>query len=450
MTNGAKPPVATDLLAAATLPPEAARVLVAFSGGLDSTVLLHALARPGRYDVAAIHVHHGLQPAADDWADRCRSIAATLNVRFEVRRVDVRRGAGDGPEAAARDARYAALRDAMRSGDVLATAHHRDDQAETILLRLLRGAGPRGLAGMESSRAFGPGILWRPLLETPRSRLREYANANGLSWIEDPHNADARYARSFLRHALMPRIAQRWPGAVTSLVRAATLEREAAQLLDVLADEDLARLRPVGADATGLPIEALLALESARRHNLVRRWIETLGLPVPFRETLQHLEAEVLRAAADATPVLAWPGGEFRRYRDTLFAMRPLPPAPERFSVAWNGEGACRLSDGCGELSGTGIGRCVVVVPIPDKQFQPAGSAHHRTLKNLFQESGVPPWIRPRTPGIERDGQLVWIGAIGWAEGAARGEIAWRGGQEAAAQEPRLRRNPPTRTSPPW
>lgn len=406
--------------------PANARLIVAYSGGLDSTVLLHLLARSSQPGLRAVHVHHGLQPAAEHWAEHCAAVCEGLDVPMSLCRVHVQGGAR-GVEAAARDARYAALRAQMRAGDVLVTAHHQDDQAETVLLRLLRGTGPHGLAAMRAVTAFAPGRLWRPLLHAPRAELRAYAEAQGLQWIEDPQNTQADFSRSFLRSEILPRLQARWPAAVRSLARAAELGAETADLLQELAEADLRALGADDGDGDGLPIPALRALSAARRHNLLRHWIATCALPVPFRDALARLEVEVFGAAVDADPVLAWPGGEFRRYRERLFVMAPLPAPPKDVELSWNTAEALTLPAGCGRLhAGQDAGAGWVRLARPGERFHPRGSLHTRRLKNLFQERGVPPWVRLRTPVLEQGGQAVWVGGIGWAQGAASFDIQWR------------------------
>jgi tRNA(Ile)-lysidine synthase len=404
---------------------------IAYSGGLDSTVLLHRLAQHSpRLRLRAVHIHHGLQALADEWAEKCRRFAGSLGVAFELLRVQVDALDPAGPEGAARVARYEALRGLMQPGDVLATAHHRDDQAETVLLRLLRGSGVQGLAAMRPLREFAPGRLWRPFLELPREQLYGYAQQHGLRWIEDPHNRDPRYGRSWLRSELMPLLQQRFPQAGESLARTARLAGEAAQLLDELAAQDLAQT----GEGEGLNVPALRTLSLARRHNLLRWWLRQRGFEVPAAELLERIEREVLAAAEDAEPLLAWPGCELRRYRTRLYAMAPLPPPPAAEAVqAWIAP-QLALPPGCGRL----------VLPQPPPQglsvhfprggerFKPAGSAHHRTLKNLFQEAGVPPWVRLRTPLVELEGELVYVAGIGasarWQElfGGDRAEAEWR------------------------
>lgn len=395
--------------------PQGARLIVAYSGGVDSTALLHLLAQAGVADLHAAHVHHGLQDAADDWAARCADQAAALGVPFSALHVSVAADHPAGPEAAAREARYGALRGVMKPGDVLVTAHHLDDQAETVLLRLLRGSGVQGLSAMRSLEAFEPGLLWRPLLQTSRAELQAYARAHELNWIDDPHNTNERYARSWLRQHVMPLLQQRWPAAADSFARSAALSAEAADLLEEVAAADCA----AASAGQELAISALRRLSPARRMQALRWWLARVdGLsPVPY-SILVRIEPELIDARIDAEPLLAWPGGELRRYRDQLYAMPPLQPPPPEATLAWNGCGTLDLPAGCGRLvAENSVPQAGLLVRFAagGERFQPMGSQHSRTLKNLFQESGVPPWQRLRTPLLLRDGLLAWVGQLGWA-----------------------------------
>ena len=406
-----------------------ASVWVGFSGGMDSTVLLHALASRKLPRVRAVHVHHGLHDHAEDWIDHCRAICKILQVELEILRVQCP-NKGKGMEAAAREARYEAIRSLMSEGDILATGHHEGDQAETVLMRLLRGSGTTGLAAMRPTAPFEPGVLWRPLLATSHEQIEQYALNRGLRWIEDPSNRDTRHARNFLRHEILPALQSEWPAAIPNLARAADLAAESSELMRDLAMMDLIEwAEPQGP----LPIEALLSLSTARRRNLLRHWVAGLGLPVPFHDTLRRVESEVLYAAPDACPVLAWPGGEFRRYRNRLFAMAPLPKLPGEVLLNWDGHGVLELPIGCGRLRASVEPRrpvdAVVRFAQPGERFKPFGSPISRTLKNLFQERGIPTWVRQRTPVIENNGQVVWIGGIGWCAGRdwarMRLEVEW-------------------------
>lgn len=244
------------------------RVWVAFSGGGDSVALLHLLKTSQMPGLRAVHVHHGLQAVADDWVRHCRRLCRVLGVPLRVLRVEVKPD-GDGIEAAARKARYAALAALLKSGDALATAHHRDDQAETVLFRALRGTGIAGLGGMRDCEPLGAGHLWRPLLEMRRDDLRGYARQHRLDWIDDPHNRDPRYARAFLRHEVLPLLARHFAAAPDSLARLGRHAQAAGRLLAQLADEDAQSV----ADGDGLSIPGLLNLDAERRRNLLYyRW----------------------------------------------------------------------------------------------------------------------------------------------------------------------------------
>lgn len=401
-------------------PPGKGRLWVAYSGGLDSTVLLHRLAAEYRRRLHAVHIHHGLQAAADDWVRHCRANCRALRVPLTVVKVKVDAGHAEGPEAAAREARYAAFKALMRKGDVLLTAHHQDDQAETVLLRLLRGAGLAGLSAMAEDRPFGPGRLWRPVLNIPRAQLLAYAHSQALRWIEDPHNQSERYARSYLRAEVLPRLARHWPQAAASLARTARLAGEAQEVLDERAAEDLAAVSVPGG---ALSRAGLQALSTPRRNNLLRHWLSQQGWQAPSAETLARVQGEVLEARADAQPVLNGGDYEFRRYRDQLFVMAPLPPPPGPGELAWT-RGTLRLPAGCGALKSR--------KPLPKGLrvcFGRTGAslrlgAHSRSLKNLFQEAGVPPWVRVRMPLIYREGRLVAVGDR-WTAADAGLSLVW-------------------------
>lgn len=391
-----------------SLPPghAGAPCLVAFSGGADSTALLLLAAESGLPDLRAVHVHHGLQDAADAWAAHCEAACAQWGVPITVCRVQVAADDPAGPEAAARKARYAAFRELLPAGGLLLTGHHRGDQAETVLLRLLRGSGVEGLAAIRALSAFGTGWLWRPLLDQPGDALRALVESRGLSWIEDPHNQAPRYARSWLRTALLPRLRERWPEAEAQLAATASRCAETAELLHELAAELLPALRR---EDGGLSIAGLLALSVARRRLVLRHWLAELDLPPPYDETLRHLGREVLTVRADAEPLLRWPGGEFRRYRDGLYAAPPLAPLPADYAVDWDGDSDLVLPAGCGLLRAAAPLRARVRLPRGGERLRLRGAAHHRSLRALAQQQGLPPWIRERLAIIEVDGELLSI-----------------------------------------
>lgn len=401
-----------------SVPEGATRFCVAYSGGGDSTALLLALSTLGLPALRAVHVHHGLQAAADDWVLHCERRCGQLEIPLRVLHVSVAADDALGPEAAAREARHRALMQALQPGEVLAMAHHQDDQAETFLMRALRGSGVRGLAGMRTLRRFGDGWLWRPLLEVRRSELLDWVAAQGLDWVDDPHNGELRYERVRLRCEVLPPLSEHWPHATGSLARSARWCAEADDLLDELAAIDAEKVvRPQGLSTGGLEL-----LSAARRNNLLRWHLEQRGLPPAPQTALARLP-ELLAAPADAEPMLSWPGVELRRYREHLYPMPTLPPEPEGFEVQWNGAAALELPPGCGELRASAQRRFTVRFASGGERLRPAGGGASRSLKNLFQEHGIPPWRRRRTPLVFEDGELVWVGGLPWQPDPVR--IEW-------------------------
>jgi tRNA(Ile)-lysidine synthase len=402
---------------ALTLPaaPGDGPVAVAFSGGLDSTVLLHlAAADPAlrARGLRALHVDHGLHPDSARWATACGDVCAAWGLAFESRRVTVAE-CGDGLEAAARAARHGAFLDSQGQGELIALAHHRDDQAETLLLRLLRGSGD-GLGAMRTLRPFGRGGLWRPLLALPRSRLHDYARQHGLRWIEDPSNANEHHDRNFLRHQVMPVLQQRWPQADASFARSAGL---LAGQQDLLAAEDATRLAQVqGFDPASLSVPALLAQPEAWRHRLLRRWVADLGLPMLSLQALDTITAELLPARADARAEFAWPGAVIRRWRDLLHAGRPLAPLPGDFHVSWDGNQALALPGG-DRLRLTPAQPFDAPLDVRARaggeRLVLPGRTHSSELKHVLQDLGVPPWQRSRLPLLfAPDGELLAAGDV--------------------------------------
>ena len=408
------------------LPAEAnGAVVVGWSGGLDSTVLLHLLAGEPAIrarGLRAVHVHHGLQAAADAWAAHCERQAVALGVPLRVLRVDVPRDAGSGLEAAAREARYAALSSTLAQGDVLATAHHLDDQAETFLLRALRASGPDGLGAMRALRRLGRGWQWRPLLAVPRDALLAYARVHGLAWIEDPSNARADADRNFLRLQVLPLLGTRWPHAAASLARSAAL---CAQTGALLAEEDAALLRMhAGDDPHTLRVPALLALPAARRARLLRHWIRMLALPPLPAQGVERIEEQLLRARTDAGACFAWTGARVLRWRDFLQADNVRAPLRPDWTVAWDGRAPLALPDG-GSLhlhDGSGVAVSGFDAPVRVHARQGGerivlpGRTHSHTLKHVLQERGVPPWRREHLPLLsDATGHLLAAGDVAWS-----------------------------------
>jgi tRNA(Ile)-lysidine synthase len=303
------------------------RVTVAFSGGLDSTVLLAALCRLELpQPIRAAHVDHGIHPQSAEWSAHCARVAAAFGAAFVAVRVAVDRSAGQGLEAAAREARYRALGELLAPDEWLLTAHHGDDQLETLLLRLLRGTGVRGLRGIIPFAPFGVGSLGRPLLTRTRAELRAQALAWTLSWIEDPSNREPHHDRNYLRLHVLPALLARWPEAANRAERLAEQMGDAERLLDAVAAEDA---RPLAAP-WHVPRALLAALEPARQRNLLRHLLRAVGLAVPSARKLEELRGALLAAHADSHALVGWPGGEGRIFRDALYLGGPLPPGSPR------------------------------------------------------------------------------------------------------------------------
>ena len=428
-----------QLLTALAAFPSARRYWVAYSGGMDSQVLLHALAAaraglPG--ELRAAHVDHGLHPDAPRWAEHCRETCGRLGVPLTLCRVDAAPASGESPEAAARAARYSALSALLAPGDLLLTAQHQDDQAETLLLALLRGSGVKGLAAMPAVAPLGAGHLVRPLLGYSRGDLAEYAAGVGLAWIDDPANADLGYDRNLIRHRVLPLLAGRWPATATTIARSAGHCAEAQRLIDALAGETLARV--AGSRPGTLSVDGLLGLDAAQCRAALRHWIAGRGYRPPAAAVLERVLSEVLPARADADPLVRWSGCEVRRYRDDLYALAPLPAPPEPAPIHWR-RGSLDLPNGLGRLTwvdaeGRAIdpetphpGGVAVAFGLPGLTCRPPGVAHHRRLKQIFQEAGVPAWLRPYVPLILAAGRLVAVGGICQCDTTREAVPRWTG-----------------------
>ncbi len=401
-------------------------VWVAYSGGCDSHVLLHLLAQLRQtqtFELKAVYVNHGLSANAVAWGEHCRRVCVDLNVEFVALNADAAPQTGESPEAAARNARYLAITDLLQTGEYICTAHHQDDQAETLLLQLLRGAGPKGLAGMPQASALGKATQLRPLLGFSQAQLQTYAEQHGLHWIEDESNCDTGFNRNYLRHEIMPLLRQRWPSADATIARSASNCAEAATLIEVLAEQDYQQVK--AETSSELLISNLLELDKARLKNALRYWIRLAGLPLPADKKLQHIISDVLHAAEDKTPLVHWPGAEVRRFNGRLYVMSPLPEFDGSQIIPWDDLGqALALPDGgwlscedAGEKPAIDLevfesGQVTVRFRQGGEVCQPAGSHHHKSLKQLFQESVIAPWQRQRVPLVYVDENLVAVAGI--------------------------------------
>lgn len=410
------------------------RVVVALSGGIDSMVLLDVVSRLAQrrgFRLAAIHVNHQLSPHAAAWAAFCRGQCRSRGIRLRTVKVDVPRG--DSVEAAARQARYREF--GRLRADFVVLAHNQDDQVETLLLQLLRGAGVRGAAAMPVLRgedrkkkkeqvsgksAAGPAIL-RPLLDVPRSAIERHARRRGLEWIEDESNADSRYARNFLRREVLPLMASRFPAYRTTLTRAARHFAESARLLDALACLDAGQ----GGQAEALPVATLRGLTRERACNLLRWYLARRGVMAPNTDRLTEALRQALGSRIDARLCIDLGDHELRRHAGALHVVAKCAVPAADFALAWRGEqtlalpapgGVLRMVRGRGNgisLARLAAGPVVVRFRRGGERLQPDGARPRRSLKNLLQEARMPPWQRARLPLIYCGRQLAWVAGIG-------------------------------------
>ena len=425
-------------------------LLLGYSGGIDSTVLLHVLAQlatemPLR--LHAVHVHHGLSPNADAWVSACEAQCQSLQVPLQVMRVDLAPHRALGVEGAARAARYAAFSNAARAIDcrLLLLAQHRDDQAETLLTQLLRGAGVAGLAAMPLARRLGELDILRPLLHNTRADIEAWARQHRLRWIEDESNQDQHRRRNFLRHAVLPRLEQALPAASANIARSAAHLAQAAQLLSVMAREDLQRLagHTASMPATApqaLPIAALLALGELRAANVLREWCVWHGAPQLSTARMAELLRQMATPRGDASPLLQMPGWRFRRYRNLLFLLNnlsDLPVLPGAWSRPWQmpARGDAVSPQHWSELGGwlvpqwsvgEGLSLARLAVVLADaalhwrlrrggERIRLSAAQPSQTLGNLWQAQGLPPWRRQRLPLLWCGDTLLAVPGLGYA-----------------------------------
>jgi tRNA(Ile)-lysidine synthase len=428
-----KPDVAARLLQALAPWRNAPAWHIAFSGGLDSTVLLHLLASLANTQtlppLRAVHVHHGLQAAADAWPAHCQAVCDSLGVPLRLMRVQVRPGAS--LERAARDARYQAFMQAMGAGEVLFTGQHRDDQAETLLFRLLRGAGVRGLAAMPEHRPLAQGHLVRPLLAFSRSELEAYAQQHQLHWIEDPSNVDPRFSRNYLRHRVLPSLTDRWPQAITQLARTAEHMAEAQGLLDELAQMDLQRAGQPSAfpwlPLPSLALEPLRQLSDARQRNVLRYWLTPLTrLPDSDHWTGWNALRD---AKGDAQPLWRLADGQMQRSGERIWWLPTTWSTISDASVSWPDPQQPLELMGNGQLRFIGRapeGPLVVRYRQGGEIFDVPGRGR-RDLKRLLNESGLPGFVRGRLPLVYRGEQLLAVPSVAgaWTRSVDDGQLDW-------------------------
>lgn len=415
--------------------PGAGPVVIAFSGGGDSVCLLDQIKPLGASRrLLAVHVDHGLDHGSAKRAARALQLAATAGVECRLECVSVQRSGSI--EANARHARYAALGRYMESGGCLLTAHHADDQAETMILRLLRGAGPGGLSGIPRRRRFGAGWLLRPLLSWPRAQIMAYLKEHRLAWISDPANELLALDRNFIRHEVLPLIRTRFPGAVKAVNRSAELNRAAMASLNEIAAGDLAAARRDGAR---LDWPTLAQLDDFRCAEAIRRWCISSAYPPPPGTQLDEFLRQLRSSGPDRQPQLCWEGLAVRGWRDALWLAPEMEADALPWSVHWRGEGAIELPGPSGRLvlHGSGLrrlGDLHLSSGCAGERIRLPGQSIHRRVKQLMAASGIPPWQREHWPRIYRDQRLLAVGDC-WLDADFNEELAAYGVELSWATE---------------
>lgn len=393
------------------------KLAVGFSGGLDSCVLLHLLANLRKtlpFYLSAHHVNHDLSPNAAAWANFCAETCAKLNISFTLSKVKVEQNSGLGLEAAARETRYKAL--ASTDADFICLAHHQDDQAETLLLQLARGAGVKGLAGMAAVDVTRKRL--RPLLDTPRSALKAYACANNLTWIEDESNADMKFGRNFMRHEVLPRLEKQYPAIKQTISRSASHLADCSALLDDLAQIDATDA--LKQNMQQLSLQILVSLNPARASNLVRWWLAQNQLTMPSQQQLLQIVQQLLGAKADAAiQIKVSDSYAVRRYQGYAYLV-PDIAVSEPINLLWQGEDCVVLPDNSRLVFTQKLGEGFALNRVKNiklriknreggERFKPELGRPYRSLKQVLQTHAMPPWQREKLPLIFMDETLVII-----------------------------------------
>jgi len=396
-------------------------IWVGYSGGLDSTVLLHLLSNLERQhkgvSVKAIHINHQMSPNAQQWQRQCHEVAASMGVPIESVLVHVK-NAGRGLEDSARQERMKIFASLIGANDVLVCGHHRDDQAETLLYRLIRGSGLKGLGGIAECRELSDGKIVRPLLAYSKTELLSYARSHALRWVTDESNADIQYDRNYLRHNILAQLNQRWPEVERRLANTATRLAEADSLLEDYGKQDLTCC-DVRAERLGesLCLTALKAYAEPRRRHIVRTWVASHDSYLPDAAQMVEME-KLFDARDDASPVLVWGRLELRRFRARVFLVPKLSLPNQHF--VWPSGTKASLNDGSVlEVRGQ-PSQCIRVrFREGGERCRPEGRGHSQKLKKLFNEYNIEPWLRDRVPLVYVNNVLVAVADVFRTDAAA-------------------------------
>ncbi len=417
------------------------RYVIAYSGGVDSLVLLHCLKQIDAA-VRAVHVHHGLQAVADDWVTHCQQTCEKLDIPLDVIYVDAKQKQGTSPEEAARNARYQALQENLTAGECLVTAQHLNDQAETLLLQLFRTASSAGLSAMPACKLFGDFLHIRPLLSFSRKEIKSFAEDNDLHWIEDPSNQDVTFDRNFLRKEIVPQLEDRWPELVSQLSTVATLQSNNLQVQEDMAAIDLANAVTIQNNplkgsvfevVSMLSMAKLKRLSSPRLLNLLRYWIIVTLKTQPTRNLLEEIERALLYSQPDANPDIVFSAYVFRKFQENLYLLKITEQSNIQNDVEWNPASPlvvpglnikleAVITDGVGldkKLLDESLRICFRK---GGEKFHPAGRRHSQSLKKLLQEAGVPPWERDFIPLVYFGDELIAVAGFWVSKGYAVGD----------------------------
>lgn len=395
------------------------RIWVAYSGGLDSRVLLQSLVqlKPHFPDVhfKAVHVNHGLSPYANDWAQHCQEVCQQYSLDCEIKKLDLLNRGSESLEEWARNLRYQLFAELLQLNEVILTAHTCDDQAETLLLQLLRGTGIKGLASMPKLKKLGKGFLLRPFLEIDRASLHSFALSEKLSWIEDESNSSLAFDRNYLRHKIFPVLTQRWPATKNLFARTAHHAAEADLLLEEIAAQDLSTIANISGQ---LVLTELKQLSHRRQKNLLRFWLKQQGISLPSKIKLQQIVQEVINSRKDSQAKVEWAGVAIRRFRDHLYALTSQAKTTPELVLHWNMNQPLELPNAQGLLVAQGIENLATPeVTVKFRQggerFHPCGRVGSHPLKKLLQEWEVPPWQRNSLPLIFQENRLIAVPGYG-------------------------------------
>lgn len=387
--------------------------LVAYSGGLDSHVLLHICqqlkADLPKLSVRAIHINHGLQSVAQDWVQHCQKQCEQLDIPYQSVELQLKLQTGDSLEAEARKARYQVFEQYLKQGEYLLTAHHANDQTETFLLNLMRGSGVDGLAAMPSIRSFASGFLARPLLPFTRQALEEYAAKYQLQYIHDPSNDNTDdFSRNYIRHEIIPKLEQRWSSAVATINRSVQLQAEHRDLVNELLVDKLQQA--TGSQVNTLSIHYLLTQSYVAQKALIRHWLQSQQFLMPSAKKLEHILSDVLQAKQDAQPCVHWQGCEVRRFRDNLYAMQPLNTFNKNHQVIWNVEQPLQWESHLlkPEQFQAYQAKCLRVAYRQGGEIV-QNKGRNLSLKKLLNQSDIAPWERERLPLVYCEDELIYI-----------------------------------------